>query len=77
MFGASRFPWCRVDEDLCVGIMRCGRRRRFHDGVEDGVKMVRELLMAEVDVDGRGEALNEQSLFDAPSDYSLVQRRGW
>ena len=73
LFRASRFTWRRVDELLGVGIMRCRWWRRLDDGAEDGVKMVRKLMTAGVDVNGRGEAFNIQSLFYAPSNPVLFR----
>ena len=70
-FGAPRFARGRIDELFIVWVMRRRRRRRFHDGFEDGVKVVRKMVTAGVNVDRGGKSFDEKSLFYSSTDPVL------
>ena len=71
-FGSPRFAWGRIDQLFCVRIVGRRRKRRFHDGFEDGVEVVSKMVTTGVNIDGWGKSFDEKSLFDAPSDPVLL-----
>ena len=54
--------------------MRRRRGRRTNDGAEDGIKVVRELVAAGVNVDRGGKGLDEKGLFNPPAMPVLFRR---
>ena len=67
-----RFAGSSVDEVFCVGVVGSRRKRRTHDGAEDGIKVVGQLVTTGVNVDRRGKGLDVKGFLDAPTNPILL-----
>ena len=70
--GPALAPRSGVDEALGGGIVRRRSRRRSDDGFKDRVKVTREMMPAWVDIDGRGEGFDVDSLSNPPFDPIML-----
>ena len=62
----------RVDEEFVTWVVRRRRRRRLHDGIENRVEVVGEMVATRIDIYGWRESLYEEGLLDASADPVML-----